>query len=75
MTLVWQWSQHILSTVELPNNERIGTANFSLFVYGIYKSIEEYTILMVHWNNFIMRGYLLLGEFIIGGSTVLPSVS
>ena len=25
---------------------------------------------MVHWKNFIMRGFLLLREFIIGGSTV-----
>ena len=26
---------------------------------------------MVHWKNFIMRGFSLLGEFIIRGSTVL----
>ena len=33
-----------------------------------YKSIEVYA--MVHWKNFIMRVFSLLGEFIIGGSTV-----
>ena len=25
---------------------------------------------MVHWKNFIMRGFSLLGEFTVGGSTV-----
>ena len=29
---------------------------------------------MVHWNDFIMRGFSLLGEFIIGGSTVFASL-
>ena len=28
---------------------------------------------MVHWKNFIMRGFSLLGEFIIEGSTVYLS--
>ena len=30
---------------------------------------------MVHWKNFIMRGFSLMGEFIIGGSSVFPIIS
>ena len=57
-------------TVEPPNNESIGTANFILEVSllrgtNILKSMQ-----MVHWKNFIMRGVSLLGEFIIRGFTV-----
>ena len=60
-------------TVEPLNNERIGTANFFIiwrfsFLRGIYKSIEKYANGTLEY--FIMRGFSLWGEFIIGGSTV-----
>ena len=56
-------------TVEPPNNAIIGTANFRRFSLlrgtNLLKSMQT-----VHWKNFIMRGFSLLGEFIIGGFTV-----
>ena len=48
-------------TGEPPNNESFGTAN--------YKCIEVYANDGT-WEKFIMRGFSLLGGFIIGGSTV-----
>ena len=60
-------------TVKPPNNESIGTSNFFPIIWrfsllrgtNLLKSMQ-----MVHWKNFIMRGFSLLGEFIIGGFTV-----
>ena len=64
------YTQHMnRNTVEPPNNESIGTANFlEVFFIERYKSIEEYANSTL--ENFIMRGFSLLGEFIIRGSTV-----
>ena len=61
-----------LNIVEPPNNERFGQPIF-LIIWKFYllrgtnvlKSVQ-----MVHLKNFIMRGFSLLGEFIIGGFTV-----
>ena len=49
------------TTVEPPNNESFGTANF-------------FNYLEVFFINFNMRGFSLLEEFIIGGSTVAISM-
>ena len=55
--------------MEPPNNESIGTTNFWRFSLLRGKNLLK-CMQMVHWKNFIMRGFSLLGEFIIGGSTV-----
>ena len=58
--------------MEPPNNERIGTANsfhyLEVFFIERYKYFEEYANGTL--ENFIMRGFSLLGEFIIGGAGI-----
>ena len=66
-------SRKFLVTVEPPNNESIGIANFVFIVWGfsllrgthLLKSICKWCIGKIHYE-----GFSLFGEFIIGGSTV-----
>ena len=54
--------------MEPPNNESIGTANF-FFIIWRFSLLRGTNLLkskqMVNWNDFIMRGFSLLGEFIM----------
>ena len=61
-----KYYKYNIYTVGPPNNENIGTANYSLFrVFFIerYKYIKE----------FIIERFSQLGEFVIGGPTVNES--
>ena len=62
------------TTVEPPNNESFGTANFFFIIWRFSLILRGTNLLksmqMVHWKYFIMRGFSLLGEVIIRGSTV-----
>ena len=49
----------------------IGTANFFQARFSLLRGTNLLKDMqMVHWKSFIMRGFSLLGEFIIGGSTL-----
>ena len=40
-----------------------------IWIFSLSNLLKSMQI--VHWKNFIIRGFSLLGEFIIGGSTVI----
>ena len=61
LVYVYQWNLQIIKVLGQP----ILFIILEVFFIERYKSMQ-----MVHWKNFIMRGFSLLGEFIVRGSTV-----